>query len=157
MKRNILKAITLIVFIFVGINAKANDNPFDKFADAKDITYIYISKAMLSLVGTDMIPSINGVDIADISSRLNSIQIITSDKKMKTTLRSEALSIIKKGKYESLMQISEEKNKVDIYHKNGKSNSLIVMINDNADNTIVIVFSGSFSTESIMKMLQKQS
>ncbi len=157
MKRFVLKALAIITLALTCINTYAKDNPFDKFADSKDVTYIYISKAMLSLVGTNMIPSINGIDIAEISRKLNSIQIITSEKQTKQSLKSEAMSIIKKGKYDSLMQIAEENNKVDIFHKDGKDNSLIVMINDNESNTIVIVFSGTFNTENIMNMLQRNN
>jgi glucose-6-phosphate isomerase len=53
------------------------------------------------------------------------------------------------------MQISENDSKVDIYHKDSKDNSVIVMITDDKEDTVVIVFSGTFTTENVMKMLQK--
>ena len=75
---------------------------------------------MLKLIGTSAIPSINGINIKEIGSKLNCIQIITSEKSTKKSLKAEAMSIIKKEAYEKLLQISEPDNKVDIYFKDGK-------------------------------------
>lgn len=155
MNRLISTALTAIAFMLVCITASAQSTPFDKYADKKDVTYVYISKAMLSLVGTKMMPSINGVNVSELSGKLNSIQIINSGTKAaKESLKTDVMSIVKKGKYETLMQISENDSKVNIYHKEGKDSSIIVMMTDNKDDTVVVVFSGTFSTENIMNMLQ---
>ena len=66
----------------------------------------------------------------------------------------EAMSIIKKEAYEKLLQISEPDNKVDIYFKDGKKNSIIVMVNGEKNQTVLIVFSGTFTTSSIAKIFQ---
>ena len=140
--------------MMTSINAQAQKNPFDKFSDYEDVTYIFISEAMLKLVGTTAIPSIDGIDINEIGSKLKSIQIITSEKHTKNSLKSEAMSIIKKESYEKLIQVSEKDNKVDIYFKDGKKNSIIVMVNDEKDDTVLIVFSGEFGMANIAKMLE---
>ena len=154
MKQFIAKAFTFFIIALTCINANAQDNPFDKFADSKDMTYVYISEAMLKLFGTDVMPSINGVDISEIGSKLKSIQVITSEKATKKSLKSEAMDIIKKHSYERLMQIAEKDNNVDIYHKGGKGNSIIVMVNENNDNTVLIVFSGTFNVSNILQMFK---
>lgn len=153
MKSILTNIIVAIMLAMTSINAQAQKNPFDKFSDYKDVTYIYISKTMLKLVGTTAIPSINGIDIKEIGSKLNSIQIITSEKSSKKSLKTEALSIIKKDSYEKIMQVSEEDNKVDIYFKEDKKGSIIVMVNDEKDSTVLIVFSGNFSMANILKMI----
>jgi hypothetical protein len=140
--------------MMTSINAQAQKNPFDKFSDYEDVTYIFISEAMLKLVGTTAIPSIDGIDINEIGSKLKSIQIITSEKCTKNSLKSEAMSIIKKESYDKLIQVSEKDNKVDIYFKDGKKNSIIVMVNDEKDDTVLIVFSGEFGMANIAKMLE---
>lgn len=140
--------------MMTSINAQAQKNPFDKFSDYEDVTYIFISEAMLKLVGTTAIPNIDGIDINEIGSKLKSIQIITSEKCTKKSLKSEAMSIIKKESYEKLIQVSEKDNKVDIYFKDGKKNSIIVMVNDEKDDTVLIVFSGEFGMANIAKMLE---
>ena len=117
MKTIITNILLAIMLMMTSINAQAQKNPFDKFSDYEDVTYIFISEAMLKLVGTTAIPSIDGIDINEIGSKLKSIQIITSEKCTKNSLKSEAMSIIKKESYEKLIQVSEKDNKVDIYLK----------------------------------------
>ena len=154
MKTIITNFILAIMLMMTSINAQAQKNPFDKFSDYEDVTYIFISEAMLKLVGTTAIPSIDGIDIHEIGSKLKSIQIITSEKCTKNSLKSEAMSIIKKESYEKLIQVSEKDNKVDIYFKDGKKNSIIVMVNDEKDDTALIIFSGEFCMANIAKMLE---
>jgi hypothetical protein len=154
MKTVMANFILAIMLMMTSINAQAQKNPFDKFSDYEDVTYIFISEAMLKLVGTTAIPSIDGIDINEIGSKLKSIQIITSEKCTKNSLKSEAMSIIKKESYEKLIQVSEKDNKVDIYFKDGKKNSIIVMVNDEKDDTVLIVFSGEFGMANIAKMLE---
>jgi hypothetical protein len=154
MKTIITNILLAIMLMMNSINAQAQKNPFDKFSDYEDVTYIFISEAMLKLVGTTAIPSIDGIDINEIGSKLKSIQIITSEKCTKNSLKSEAMSIIKKESYEKLIQVSEKDNKVDIYFKDGKKNSIIVMVNDEKDDTVLIVFSGKFGMANIAKMLE---
>ena len=149
MKTIITNILLAIMLMMTSINAQAQKNPFDKFSDYEDVTYIFISEAMLKLVGTTAIPSIDGIDINEIGSKLKSIQIITSEKHTKNSLKSEAMSIIKKDSYEKLIQVSEKDNKVDIYFKDGKKNSIIVMVNDEKDDTVIIVFSGEFGMANI--------
>lgn len=156
MNKTISRIIAVVTLAFICTTASAQSNPFDKYADTKDVTYIYISKAMLGLIGSKAVANINGIDINEIISKLNSIQIITSGtKSTKESLKSDAQSIVKKGKYEILMQVSENDKKVDIYHKESKDNSVIVMITDSKNETVLIVFSGTFSTANVMKMLQQ--
>ena len=154
MKTIITNILLTIMLMMTSINAQAQKNPFDKFSDYEDVTYIFISEAMLKLVGTTAIPNIDGIDINEIGSKLKSIQIITSEKCTKNSLKSEAMSIIKKESYEKLIQVSEKDNKVDIYFKDGKKNSIIVMVNDEKDDTVLIVFSGEFGMANIAKMLE---
>ena len=154
MKTIIANILVAIMLMMTSINAQAQKNPFDKFSDYEDVTYIFISEAMLKLVGTTAIPNIDGIDINEIGSKLKSIQIITSEKHTKNSLKSEAMSIIKKDSYEKLIQVSEKDNKVDIYFKDGKKNSIIVMVNDEKDDTVLIVFSGEFGMANIAKMLE---
>ena len=137
------------------LSSQAQTNPFDRFAQSEEVTYVYISKPMLKLIGTSAIPSINGINIKEIGSKLNSIQIITSEKSTKKSLKAEVMSIIKKEAYEKLLQISEPDNKVDIYFKDGKKNSIIVMVNGEKNQTVLIVFSGTFTTSTIADIFQK--
>lgn len=156
MNRTIAKILTVVTLAFVCMTASAKSNPFDKYADTKDVTYVYISKAMIDLLGTKVPANVNGINIKQLSGMLNSIQVITSGTKAtKESLKSETMSIVKKNKYENLMQINENDTKVNIYHKESKDNSIIVMLTDGLGETVVVVFSGTFKTADIMKMMKK--
>ena len=80
MKRFKIHFLSILMLTLTCLTAQAQTNPFDRFAEYKDVTYVYISKAMLKLIGTNVIPSINGIDVKEIGNKLNSIQIITSEK-----------------------------------------------------------------------------
>ena len=54
--------------------------------------------------------------------------------------------------YEVLMQIKEDDSKVDICHCIDKQQSAAVMLTDEDDSSTVMVFSGHFTMDDVMKM-----
>ena len=97
-----------------------------------------------------------GVDISSLSNKLSAIQIITSDDKAAgTKLKKEVQGILSSGKYEKLMQINDDDSKVNIYHTEGKQQSAVVMISDGDGSVTVMVFSGKFNMDDVMKMTKK--
>ena len=58
-------------------------------------------------------------------------------------------------KYELLMQINEDDTKVNIFHHKGKQQSAVIMLVDDEDEVTVMVFSGKFTLEDVMKMTQQ--
>ncbi len=161
MKRIILQNLSILILTFISFATHAQTNSFDKFSNFKDITYVYLSESMLKLIGTDAIPNINGVDIKEIGSKLKSIQIISSNeariglsetKKNRELLKTETQKIIKKSIYEKLMQITENDSHVEIYHKKEKEISTLVMIyDDQNDDYMIVVFSGTFNISNVMQ------
>lgn len=141
----------------VSITAHGQVKEFERYSDAKNITYVYISKLMLQMAGKKAAFSIPGVElnINNIINKLTGIQIITAEEKHTAArLRTETLSFLKNGKYDQLMQVNEDNEKVRIYHHEGKKQSVIVMLNEEAFETSVIVFSGSFSLKDMMSLTQ---
>ena len=61
-------------------------------------------------------------------------------------------SIIARDKYTLLMQVKEDGDKVDIYYHVDKRNSAVVMLVEEDDEVNVIVFSGTFTLDDVMKM-----
>ena len=136
------------------LTASAQVKEFEKYADTKNVTYVYISKYMIGMVGK--MATMPGVDISSLSNKLSAIQIITSDDKAAgTKLKKEVQGILSKGKYEKLMQINEDDSKVNIYHSEGKEQSAVVMISDGDGSVTVMVFSGKFSLDDVTKMTKK--
>lgn len=66
---------------------------FDKYADLDGVTSVYITKSMLSLFPKGK-TNVNGINIGDIASRLDNIQILsTEEKDIIEKLRKETSSI----------------------------------------------------------------
>ena len=100
--------------------------------------------------------NIPGVDISSLSNKLSAIQIITSDDKAAgTKLKKEVQGILSSCKYEKLMQINDDDSKVNIYHTEGKQQSAVVMISDGDGSVTVMVFSGKFNMDDVIKMTKK--
>jgi len=139
--------------MMLSLQANAQVKEFEKYADTKNVTYVFISKYMLRMVGKASYPSVPGVNTQSIMNKLNGIQIISSEEEAATArLKTETQSIIKQGKYELLMQVDENDEKVRIYHREGKQQSAVVMMADEDGEFSVIVFSGTFTLEDVMTL-----
>jgi hypothetical protein len=153
MKAIVIKIMICVAMLMSGIQANAQVKEFEKYADAKNVTYVYVSKFMLQMTGKAAAPSLPGMNTKSLMGKLTGIQIITSeDKSAATRLKNDTQAIVKQGKYELLMQVDEDEQKVRIYHREGKKQSAVVMLTDEEDEVAVIVFSGTFSLDDVMKM-----
>ena len=155
MKQIIIKTLLGIVVALCSLNANAQVKAFEKYADTKNVTYVYISKYMLGMAGKNATPSVPGVDIKTLAGKLTGIQIVSAENKAaQAKLKNDAKSIMAKDKYELLMQMKEDDSKVNIYHHIAKQQSAVVMqVEDNEELTLMI-FSGKFTLEDVMKMAQ---
>ena len=98
-------------------------------------------------------PSVPGVDTKSLASKLTGIQIISSEEKTaRAKLRNDVKDILARDKYEVLMQMREDGDKVDIYHCVSKQQSVVVMLMDEDDSATVMIFSGNFTLDDVMKM-----
>ena len=148
-----VKIILCVAMLVASVTANAQLKEFEKYADTKNVTYVYISKFMLRMAGKSSAPSVPGVDTKSLMNKLDGIQIISSeDKNAIARLKTDVQAIVKQGKYELLMQVDEDGDKVRIYHKEGKQQSAVVMMADEDGEFAVIVFSGSFTLDDVQKM-----
>lgn len=158
MKKIMIKTILFAVMALTTLNAHAQVKAFEKYSDMNGITYVYISKAMLSAISSKLnsMPSMPNVNAQALASKMSGIQLIHSEKNnMRAKLRSEVQSIVKQNKYELLMQVKEDNNKADIYQNIGPQQSAVVMLVEEKDGVTAVVFSGKFTTEDVMKMVKK--
>ena len=154
MKRTIIKSLLCTVMALLCLTASAQVKEFEKYADTKNVTYVYISKYMIGMVGK--MANMPGIDVSSLSNKLSAIQIITSDDRdAGKKLKKEVQGILSSGKYEKLMQVNEDGSKVNIYHSEGKQPSAVVMVTDEDGTVTVVVFSGKFNMDDVMKMIQK--
>ena len=155
MKQTIVKTLVCVALALSSHTANAQVKAFEKYSDMKDVSYVYISKYMLSMAGKNVAPTVPGIDIKTLANKLTGIQIITTEHKAaQKKLKNEVKAIMDKDKYELLMQMNEDDNKVNIFHHVGKQQSAVIMQVEDDDETTVMVFSGKFTLEDVMKMTQ---
>lgn len=153
MKETIRKTILCAMLTLVGIAANAQVKEFERYSNAKNMTYVYISSYMLNLAGKAAAPSMPRVNTKALMGKLSGIQIISSDDpKASARLKSNTQAFVGNERYELLMQVDEDSEKVRIYYRKSKHQSVVVMMSDKDGEVSVIVFSGSFTLDDVMKM-----
>ena len=153
MKQKMIRTLLCIMVAMASLTVNAQVKAFEKYADMKNVSYVYISKYMLGMASKTSMPSVPGVDTKSLASKLTGIQIISSEEKTaRAKLRNDVKDILAHDKYEVLMQIREDGDKVDIYHCVGKQQSVVVMLMDEDDSATVMIFSGNFTLDDVMKM-----
>lgn len=151
----IIRTLLCAVVAMTSLTVNAQVKAFEKYADMKNVSYVYISKYMLGLASKSSMPSVPGVNPKSLARNLTSIQIISSEEKTaRAKLKNDVNAILARDKYEVLMQIREDGNKVDIYHCIGKQQSVVVMLTDEDDSATVMIFSGHFTLDDVMKMAE---
>lgn len=153
MKQIIIRTLLCAIVAMASLTVNAQVKAFEKYADMKNVSYVYISKYMLGMASKASMPSVPGVDTKSLASKLTGIQIISSEEKTaRAKLRNDVKNILAHDKYEVLMQIREDGDKVDIYHCVGKQQSVVVMLMDEDDSATVMIFSGNLTLDDVMKM-----
>ena len=148
-----IRTLLCIMVAMASLTANAQVKAFEKYADMKNVSYVYISKYMLRMASNSSMPSVPGVDTKSLASKLTGIQIIsTEEKTARAKLKNDVKDILAHDKYEVLMQMREDGDKVDIYHCVGKQQSVVVMLMDEDDSATVMIFSGNFTLDDVMKM-----
>ena len=153
MKQRMIRTLLCIIVAMASITVNAQVKAFEKYADMKNVSYVYISKYMLGMASKSSMPSVPGVDTKSLASKLTGIQIISSEEKTaRAKLKNDVKDILARDKYEVLLQIREDGDKVDIYHCVGKQQSVVAMLMDEDDSVTVMIFSGNFTMDDVMKM-----
>ena len=107
---------------------------FDKYAEMDGVTSVYISKSMLSLFPKGQ-TNVNGINIGDIASRLDNIQILSADEQpIVDKLRKETSDINTRNGYEELMRVCEDGEKTTIYFKDSKKDKKEFVLLQDAKN-----------------------
>lgn len=137
--------------------SRAQQSLFDKYAEMDGVTSVYISKSMLSLIPQGQ-TSVNGVQLGDISSRLDNIQILSCDEPdIITKLRKETSAISSRNGYEELMKIREDGDKTTIYYKDGKKKEKkeFILLSDQKDEFTIITIVGDLTLQEIQGIIKK--
>ena len=153
--------IITLLFSLCSLFMYAQDSRFDKFADMEEVTSVYISKAMLSLM-PDM--QTEGVNIGSIASKLDNIRILSCDKPaIIDKMKKEFAFINSKNGYEELMRIKDKGEKTTIYLKNGKivkqdknkKKEFVLMTGEKNEFTVIII-TGNLTLKEIQGIVNKE-
>ena len=123
---------------------------FDKYAEMDGVTSVYITKSMLSLFPKGQ-TNVNGINIGDIASRLDNIQILSADEQpIVDKLRKETSHINTRNGYEELMRVREDGEKTTIYFKDGKKDKKeFLLLVDEKDEFTIISIVGDLTLQEI--------
>ena len=130
---------------------------FDKYAEMEGVTSVYITKSMLSLFPKGQ-TSVNGVNIGNIASRLDNIQILSVDEQpIIDKLRKETSGINSRNGYEELMRVREDGEKTTIYFKDGKKNKkeFVLLVDEKNEFTIISIV-GDLSLQEIQGIIHAE-
>ena len=129
---------------------------FDKYAEMDGVTSVYISKSMLSLFPKGQ-TNVNGINIGDIASRLDNIQILSADEQpVVDKLRKETSHINTRNGYEELMRVREDGEKTTIYFKDGKKDKKeFLLLQDAKDEFTIISIVGDLTLQEIQGIINK--
>ena len=130
---------------------------FDKYAEMEGVTSVYITKSMLSLFPKGQ-TSVNGVNIGNIASRLDNIQILSVDEQpIIDKLRKETSSINTRNGYEELMRVREDGEKTTSYFKDGKKykKEFVLLVDEKNEFTIISIV-GDLSLQEIQGIIHAE-
>ena len=154
-----IKTCLLVLCALFGMTVHAQVKELEKYADTKNVTYVYISKLMLRMAGKESDISVPGMEMQSMLKKMDGIQIVMSKTgKMAEKLNDDMRSLVKRENYEPLMQIDDDEGKVNIYYREGKKQSTVVMlVTQPAGMLCVFAFSGEFDLEDVMNMVESSS
>ena len=128
---------------------------FEKYEDADDVTSVYVSKAILR-----MMPDIStgDMDFSGVSGKIECIRVLTADRaEIAGKLRTDADKVIKEGKYELLVKVSEGKEKTNIYMKSDKEGmNEYIILNGSPNDFNAILIEGTLTPADVQKMAKKK-
>ncbi|WP_294631896.1 DUF4252 domain-containing protein [uncultured Bacteroides sp.] len=143
--------ITWIFVLLACAGLHAQESFFEKFADRKGVTSVYISKRMFGMMKN--IDSGN-INLANVAGKINSMQILTCENKsVADELRKETAHIKPENGYEELIRVREEGERVTIYVKEGSKENEYVLLIDEQDEFTIILLNGQLTLEEIQGVI----
>ncbi len=146
--------ITLIATLLVAVALPAQENVFNKYADAEGVTTVYISKKMFSMMKD--IKS-EGLDLSSVSGKISNMQILTCENKdTAAQVRKDIAYINPDNGYEELIRVREEGERVTIYAKEGKKDNEYILLVDNSDELVLIQINGQLTLQELQSIVNAQ-
>ncbi len=158
MKRILVAALLLISATLA--SAQEGKNLYNKYSSEKGVSAVYISPAMLKLIGQlpDLKIQTQGDKSLDIGSLISSFHgfymLEITELSAMTTLRKDVASMIGAGRYELLMEMKEEGETLNIYTAGDEKviDSFVFMATD-TDGMQFICIDGAMNRSDVEKLI----
>lgn len=158
MKRILAAALLLISATLA--SAQEGKNLYNKYSGEKGVSAVYISPAMLKLIGQlpDLKIQTQGDKSLDIGSLISSFHgfymLEITEPSAMTTLRKDVASMIGTGRYELLMEMKEEGETLNIYTAGDEKviDSFVFMATD-TDGMQFICIDGAMNRSDVEKLI----
>jgi len=119
MKR--ITAIAVMLLVAVGAFAQEGRNIYNRYSDSEGVSAVYISPAMFKLIGK--IPELNvevgegeNMDLAPLIRSFSGFYMLDMSGSAKSAdMASDVEAMVKKGRYELLMEVKDDGDNVNIY------------------------------------------
>lgn len=119
MKR--ITAIAVMLLIAVGAFAQEGRNIYNRYSDSEGVSAVYISPAMFKLIGK--IPELNvevgegeNMDLAPLIRSFSGFYMLDMSGSAKSAeMVADVEAMVKKGRYELLMEVKDDGDNVNIY------------------------------------------
>lgn len=151
-----MKMILAAVLLLVPLLCQAQKSLFDKYGDMKDVSSVYISKAMI-----EANPNLftKDVYIGKVSGQLNSVQVLsTMNDNVKKEMRKDLRSLVQSSKYELLMKQKGITSNSEFYMKRkGETVRELIMIMDGAATLKFIYLEGDMTLKDIQRIMMYQN
>lgn len=146
----------------VTLTTKAqSSNLFSNLSDNKDVTTVIISKSLLRMIpNIDANIGVDGVNFKDLASRLDRLEIYTTESKSVVNLmKRETQSLVKDKSYENLMSIKDDGEDINFLIKTSKSEMIgeMIMIVDEPSESTIIRIIGNFTMDDIQGVASGKS
>lgn len=150
------KALFLVLLACTFLQAQAQKvTLFDKLSNDKNVTTVFISKALLS-----MLPHIDkgGTDIKSIANKLSQIEVYTTESQSSIrVIKSEMDALSRNRRYERIMQVKDKgQNVVFLAEQQDNVFKDLVMFVDGDKEYTVVRLMGTFTPDDIQKVVNKK-
>lgn len=128
---------------------------FDKLSNDRNVTTVYISKSLLS-----MMPRLDklGTDLKSITNKLNQIEIYsTQSQNAIKIIRTEMNALTSNRHYERIMQVKDKGQNVVFFaeQQNNIFKDLVMFVDGEKDFTVIRLI-GTFTPEDIQKIVNNR-
>ncbi len=150
--KKIVLAVSLILFAFTSWAQTAGQGIYKKFANEKNVSGVYISPAMFSIV--KRLPDMDDEDIKAIKSLSGFYVMEITNNSVAAKVKNEVNSLVSKKGYELYMEAVEEDEKMQIYcYREADLIRSIILLSEEPDETDFICIEGEMSEAMLQSIM----